>query len=107
MKSAIDANNPGACCFHQDRYETLLAKYEDAQETISLMKRNIDIVTEQLVSRDQLYSAHMVRLKEVFLQLEEQLEDTHEQQSLRLVLEPRGALRRRPVSHIDILCPWT
>jgi len=96
LKFAIDDDHSGDCCFYQESYKTLLAKYDDAQETISQMKRNLGIVTEQLVSRDQLYSAHMVRLKEVFLQLEEQLEDTHKQQSLRLVLEPRGALRRRP-----------
>ena len=104
LKVAIGDDHSGDCCFHQESYKTLLAKYDDAQETISQMKRNLGIVTEQLVSRDQLYSAHMVRLNEVFLQLEEQLEDAHKQQSLRLVLEPRGALRRRPVSHINYLC---
>eukprot|EP00092_Neocalanus_flemingeri_P031844 GFUD01034591.1.p1 GENE.GFUD01034591.1~~GFUD01034591.1.p1 ORF type:complete len:1440 (-),score=419.17 GFUD01034591.1:124-4395(-) len=101
MKSAGD--EPSHCCSHEESYNMLSAKYQQAQERICQMERNMSIVTEQLVSRDQLYSAHMNRLRTVFSQLEEQLQDTNRgadlafnQQSLGIVLEPRGALRRKP-----------
>ena len=91
-----------ACCSHKYKYKTLLVKYEQALEAMGQMKRNMSIVTEQLVSRDQLFSIHMARLREVFGQLEEKLNDTDKvvacQQTLWSALEPRGVLRRKPVS---------
>ena len=90
------------CCSHREKYKKLLSKYEQVQETMGQMKRNMSIVTEQLVSRDQLFSIHMARLREVFGQLEEKLNDTDKvvacQQTLWSALEPRGVLRRKPVS---------
>merc|ERR1719318_1263445 len=101
--TAAKADDPEECCSYQDKYKKLLSKYEQAQEGMGQMTRNLSIVTEQLVSRDQLFSSHMARLREVFSQLEEQLHGTDQvaacQQSMQLLrraLEPRGALRRKP-----------
>ena len=61
------------------------------------MKRNMSIVTKQLLSREQLFSSHMSRLREVFSQLEEELHGTDtvaaSQQSMQA-----GVLRMKPVS---------
>ena len=76
---------------------SLLIKYEEAQGTIEQLRRNLNIVTEQLVTRDHLFSSHMARLREVFRHLEEQVECKEDNKSFWLSLEPRGALRRKPV----------
>ena len=89
-------------CCDREEYKKLLVKYEQSQESLGQLKRNLSIVTDQLVSRDQLFSTHMARLKEVFTHLEIKLnysaEEVFSQQSLWCSLEPRGALRRKPVS---------
>ena len=93
------------CCSHREKYKKLLSKYEQVQETMGQMERNMSIVTEQLLSREQLFSSHMSRLREVFSQLEEELHGTDivaaSQQSLQAVwsaMQLRGVLRRKPVS---------
>ena len=93
------------CCSYQEKYKILLSKYEQAQETMGQMKRNMSIVTEQLLSREQLFSSHMSRVREVLSKLEEELHGTDtlaaSNQSLQAVwsaLQPRGVLRRKPVS---------
>jgi len=97
-----------SCCEHEKNYKNLLQKYNESQDTIGQLKRNLSIVTEQLVSRDQLYSTHMSRLKEVFSQLEKQLQEDDDgvsscQTSFLFSLEPRGALRRKPFIPKDFM----
>jgi len=105
-KSAVrDAkpDEPEECCPYKEKYKALLSKYEEAQDSMGQMTRNMSIVSEQLLSREQLFSSHMARLREVFSQLEEELRCTDQEaasqqsiQSLKSALELRGVLGRKP-----------
>jgi len=95
-KEDLNIETSVECCTYRKIYPSLLIKYDEAQETIEQLRRNLSIVTEQLVTRDQLFSSHIARLKEVFSHLEDQFECKADNKSFWLSLEPRGALRRKP-----------
>jgi len=94
--NAINTEISNCCCEYRNKYESLLQQYDEAQDNIGQLKRNLSIVTEQLVSRDELFSSHIDRLKEVFKHLEDQLPSKDDTMPLWYSLEPRGALRRKP-----------
>ena len=99
-----DFDMPVDCCSFKENYRKLMIKYDQNQETISQLERNLTKVTEQLVSRDQLFLAHMNRTRNVVSKLEEQWTKTsgkgflsNSKKPLMSLLEPRGSLKRRPV----------
>jgi len=91
----------------EDKYASLCQKYQQAKYMISSLRQNSHVLTEQLLSRDEQYSAYLARLKERFLQLENELVDTqrkaglpvrlpYDQESARHLLSPPDELKRQP-----------
>ena len=75
---------------------------------ISSLRQNSHVLTEQLLSRDEQYSSYLARLKERFLQLENELVETqrkaglpvrlpYDPDSARHLLSPPDELKRQPV----------
>ena len=86
-------------------------KYQQAKYMISSLRQNSHVLAEQLLSRDEQYSAYLARLKERFLQLETELVETqrkaglpvrlpYDQESARHLLSPPDELKRQPVGHL-------
>ena len=99
----LNVETSNGCCSYREKYLSLLKNYDEAQDTMGQLRRNLSIVTEQLITRDELFSSHMARIREAFSHLDEELELKDDNKSFWLSLEPRGALRRKPVSEIASL----
>lgn len=91
----------------EDKYASLCQKYQQAKYTISSLRQNSHVLTEQLLSRDEQYSSYLARLKERFLQLENELVETqrkaglpvrlpYDPDSARHLLSPPDELKRQP-----------
>lgn len=91
----------------EDKYASLCQKYQQAKYMISSLRQNSHVLAEQLLSRDEQYSSYLARLKERFLQLENELVDTqrkaglpvrlpYDPESARHLLSPPDELKRQP-----------
>jgi len=91
----------------EDKYASLCQKYQQAKYMISSLRQNSHVLTEQLLSRDEQYSSYLARLKERFLQLENELVETqrkaglpvrlpYDPDSARHLLSPPDELKRQP-----------
>ena len=80
---------------------------------ISSLRQNSHVLAEQLLSRDEQYSSYLARLKERFLQLENELVDTqrkaglpvrlpYDPESARHLLSPPDELKRQPVGRTKL-----
>ena len=98
----------------QDKYASLCQKYQQAKYTISSLRQNSHVLTEQLLSRDEQYSSYLARLKERFLQLENELVETqrkaglpvrlpYDPDSARHLLSPPDELKRQPVEKLEYI----
>jgi hypothetical protein len=91
----------------EDKYASLCQKYQQAKYMISSLRQNSHVLAEQLLSRDEQYSSYLARLKERFLQLENELVETqrkaglpvrlpYDPESARHLLSPPDELKRQP-----------
>merc|ERR1719357_552573 len=88
-----------SCCPYEKMYKDLLVKYDECKETIEQMNMNLNVVTDQLLLRDELFASHMNRIRELSGKLTEKMHEAELavlQNSLRKVLEPKGSLARKP-----------
>ena len=94
------------CCPYEKMYKDLLVKYDECKETIDQMNTNLNVVTDQLLLRDELFASHMNRIKELNGKLTEKMHEAELavlQTSLRKILDPKGSLARKPVSSFNYL----
>ena len=88
-------------------------KYQQAKYMISSLRQNSHVLAEQLLSRDEQYSSYLARLKERFLQLENELVETqrkaglpvrlpYDPESARHLLSPPDELKRQPVGQAKL-----
>merc|ERR1719244_1932946 len=88
-----------SCCPYEKMYKDLLVKYDECNETFDQMNSNLNVVTDQLLLRDELFASHMNRIKELNGKLTEKMHEAELavlQNSLRKVLEPKGSLAGKP-----------
>ena len=95
-----------SCCPYEQKYKDLLVKYDECKETIEQLNTNLNVVTDQLLLRDELFASHMNRIKELNGKLTEKMHEAELavlQTSLRKILDPKGSLARKPVSSFNYL----
>jgi len=92
----------------QFKYLSLCRKYNQAKRLISSLRDAEDILTEQLLTRDEQYTSHLGQLRDRVLALESELLDTqqsaglpiqlpYDQEAARRLLSPPELLKRQPI----------
>merc|ERR1719397_1164669 len=91
----------------QDKYFSLCRKYDQAKRLIADLRQAESVLTEQLLTREEQYALHLVRLRERVVELEEELIGTQRSAGLpvrlpydpelgRKLLSPPELLKRQP-----------
>merc|ERR1719266_2484552 len=91
----------------QDKYFSLCKKYDQAKRLIADLRQAETVLTEQLLTREEQYALHLVRLRERVVELEEELIGTQRSAGLpvrlpydpelgRKLLSPPELLKRQP-----------